>query len=493
MIQARVGEVSLRIHRLVGLAIAGVLTCATLSYGQSTRSASAERRPNIVLIVADDLGWNSVGYRGRWVETPHIDRIAQRGVSLERFYVSPMCSPTRAGLMTGRYPMRFGMARSVVRPWLRYGLPPEERTLPEMLVEAGYRHRGIFGKWHLGHLSPQWHPLAQGFTEFEGLYNGAADYWTRNRDGEIDWHINHAPTEKKGYTTDLIADAAVGFIRRHAAEGPFFCYVPFTAPHDPLQAPDAYLARYARPGDSPANGRRSDLQTLAAMVTCMDDGIGRIMKVLEETGTADNTLVWFMSDNGGLRRFRPANRPLRDGKLTVYEGGVRVPGAVWWPGMIEGGRKVTEPVMNLDILPTLLHAARQDRRNNKPLDGVDVLDLLAGRAQTVPGRDLYFFTGQSGLEKEQIALISNGWKLVVSGPDIRRPGGFRTSEHRVELFHLAEDPNEEKDLSAGEPERVAELGRKLVSFRGSEPAASMPPENAPPLGFKPPRHWRNGE
>lgn len=481
-----------RVVGVVSVAVAAVLACATFAHGQATSSSPANRRPNIVLIVADDQGFNSVGYRGGWVQTPQIDRIAQQGVSLERLYVSPMCSPTRAGLMTGRYPMRFGMARSVVRPWARFGLPPEERTLPEQLAEAGYRHRGIFGKWHLGHLASQWHPLTQGFTEFEGAYNGAVDYWTRERNGELDWHVNYTPTERKGYTTDVIADAAVRFIRGRAAEGPFFCYVPFTAPHEPLQAPEAYLARYARFDDNPADGRPSELQTLAAMITCMDDGIGRIMKALDETGVAGNTIVWFISDNGGLKRFAEANRPLRDGKLTVYEGGVRVPGAVWWPGVIEGGRKVAEPIMNLDILPTLLRAAHLDARSDRPIDGVDVLDVLTGRAKSLPPRDMYFFTGQSGLEREQIAIISaDGWKLVVSGPDVRRPEGFQTPRHRVELFQLSEDPGEEKDLSAAQAGRVAELGRKLVAFRASEPAASMPPRNEPPRGFRPPRQWRN--
>ena len=459
----------------------------------------AQRPPNIVLIVADDLGWNSVGYHGGWIDTPHIDRLAQQGVSLERFYVSPMCSPTRVGLMTGRYPMRLGMARTVVRPWIRRGLPPEEVTLPEALAQAGYRHRGAFGKWHLGHLAPQWHPMAQGFTAFEGLYNGAADYWTRNRDGEIDWQVNDVPTPKPGYTTDLITEAAVGFIRDHAGQEPFFCYVPFSAPHDPLQAPPEMLARYAALDDNPADGRPSDLQALAAMVTRMDAGIGRILQALEQAKAADNTLVWFMSDNGGINRLKGVNRPLRDGKLTVYEGGVCVPSAVWWPGFIEGGRKITQPVINLDILPTLVRVSGREPLSDLKLDGVDVLDVLARRGADVPpasgglaARDLYFFTGQSGLDDEQIAVSdADGWKLVVIGPDIRRPEGFKSPKHRVELFNLSADPGEQKDLAADQTAKVAELGHKLVAFRASEPADSMAPSNRPPQGLKPPPGWKN--
>jgi arylsulfatase B len=455
----------------------------------------AEGAPNVVLIVADDLGWNMVGHHGGFVETPNIDRIARSGVELERFYVSPMCSPTRAGLLTGRYPMRFGMARSVVRPWIRHGLPAEERTLPEALAEAGYAHRGVFGKWHLGHLAPQWHPLSQGFTEFEGCYNGAVDYFTQDRDGQTDWHSGWEDVRKDGYTTDLIAAAAAGFVSRRAKEGPFFCYVAFTAPHEPLQAPEKHLAKYAKLDDEPGDGRPSRKQTVAAMTACMDEGIGRVLKAVEDAGVSRQTLVWFMSDNGGIASIAGSNTPLRAAKLTVYEGGVRVPAAVWWPGVIEGGRKVATPVINVDVMPTLLAASGvKQAEAAKAMDGQNVLDVLAGNpaAQALRSRDLYFFDGQSGPETEQLAVISGeGWKLVISGPDVRREGAYATPRHRVELFHLAEDPLEKSDLAAKEPDRVTALARKLVEFRDSEPAESMPPVNRKPRGFEPPANWRN--
>ena len=275
------------------------------------------------------------------------------------------------------------------------------------------------------------------------------------------------------------------FIREHTTKQPFFCYVPFTAPHKPLQVPETYLARYAGLEDKPADGKPSKLQTLAAMITCMDDGIGRILHALEQTGTRQNTLIWFISDNGGVKRFPGVNHPLRKGKLTVYEGGVRVPGVVFWPGVIEGGRKVTEPVSNIDILPTLLHVARVGKMPRNPIDGIDILDVLTGRGEKLPPRDLYCFNGQAGIEKEQAAIISaDSWKLVVIGPDIRRPEGFHTARHHVELFHLVSDPNEERDLSAGHPDRVAELGRRLITFRSSEPADAMRPKNKRPRGWK---------
>ena len=453
--------------------------------------------PNVILIVADDLGWNAVGYHGGFVKTPNIDRIARSGVELDRFYVSPMCSPTRASLMTGRYPLRFGMGRSVVRPWAKFGLPPEERTLPEALAGAGYARRAAFGKWHLGHLAPEWHPLAQGFTEFKGCYNGAADYFTRVRDGEVDWHRGREPLDENGYTTDLIADAAASFVARQPKDAPFFCYVAFTAPHDPLQAPDKYLAPYAHLDRNAKDGKPSPKQLAAAMTACMDDGIGRIMTAVENAGVSRNTFVWLISDNGGVRRIPDTNAPLRAGKLTVYEGGVRVPSAVWWPGVLEGGRKITTPLAAVDVLPTVLGTCvpqLADMGAAGPLDGHNALDVLSGKAPAgdLASRDLYCFSGQEGPEAEQLAMIApDGWKLVIAGPDVRRAGGYQTPQHRVELFHLSEDPLERTDLAAGQPERVAALAKKLVAFRRSEPAASLPPMNRKPADFRPPPHWRN--
>jgi arylsulfatase B len=456
-----------------------------------TAHSEQTRMPNIVLIVADDLGRNGVGYHDGFVRTPHIDRIATNGVELDRFYVSPMCSPTRAGLLTGRYPMRFGMARSVVRPWARFGLPPAERTLPEALAEVGYRHRGAFGKWHLGHLEPQWHPLSQGFTHFEGCYNGAANYFTRDRDGEMDWHVDGEPTEKLGYTTDIIADAASQFIARRAKESPFLCYVAFTAPHEPLQAPRKYLKRYANLDDNRNDHKSSDKQAVAAMIACMDDGIGRILEAIKNAGIMNETIVWFISDNGGLGHIPGYNEPLRSAKLTVYEGGVRVPSAVWWPGVIEGGHKIEAPIMFIDVMPTLFGFLGKAIGEERPLDGVDVSRVLTGESATTKKRDLYFFTGQTGLQSELIAVTSpQGWKLVVKGMDVRQRG-YRTPGHTVELFNVLDDPTEAVDRSGENPEIVNELGAKLVAFRRSEPDELLAPMNRKPPGFDPPTQWRN--
>lgn len=471
---------------------------ATEAHAAVPTSATAVTRPNIVLIVADDLGWNGVGYHDGFVKTPNVDRIAREGVQLDRFYVSPMCSPTRAGLMTGRYAMSLGMGRTVVRPWARYGISPTERTLPEALQDAGYARRGAFGKWHLGHLESQWHPLSQGFTTFVGCYNGAVDYWTRDREGEIDWHVDGEPRQSKGYTTDLIADAACEFIEESAGEGPFFCYVPFTAPHDPLQAPKAYLDKYAHLDGKPNDGQPGEKQRLAALIDAMDVGIGRILASLDEAGVADDTIVWFLSDNGGIGKIRGNNAPLRGAKLTVYEGGVRVPAAIRWPGHIDGGRTVADPIMNIDVMPTLLALvdAKEVPANAKSYDGIDVSAALTaghskGRSASAPRpRDLYFYHGQDGLDSEQQAVTNpEGWKLIVRGPDLRT-GVDGGGKREIELFNVFDDPSETTDHASEKPELVADLTAKLVAFRQSEPedAMQLTPQ---PRDFKPPTNWRN--
>jgi arylsulfatase B len=287
----------------------------------------------------------------------------------------------------------------------------------------------------------------------------------------------------------------VKFIRQSASGGPFFAYVAFNAPHDPLQAPEQYFKQYENLDDDPADGKLSWQQRQAAVTTALDDGIGRILKAIDEAGIAGNTLIWFVSDNGGTGRIPHNNDPLRGFKLSCYEGGVRVPGAAWWPGVIEGGRKIETPIVNVDLLPTNLRFCGGDASKAPagPLDGVDVSAVLRGESPSdaVTSRDLYFFTGQQGLDHEQIAIISDGWKLMVTGPDVRRAEGFKSPQHKIELFHLSEDPSEKTDLSAKESARVDALGAKLVAFRKSEPERSLPPINKKPPRFEPPPHWHN--
>lgn len=449
--------------------------------------------PNIVILLADDLGWNDVSYHGSAIRTPGIDRLARDGVELDRFYVCPVCSPTRAGLMTGRYPIRFGLMRTVIPPWRKFGLSADEAMLPEVLARAGYRHRGIFGKWHLGHSDIKYHPLRRGFTHFYGHYNGAIDYFTHEREGERDWHLNYESSRDEGYSTDLIAGAAARFIEKHARAGPFLCYVPFNAPHSPFQAPDKYLEQYRDLETGKTNGAlQRRRRTFAAMVTCMDDGIGRILAAIDRAGIRKNTLVWFFSDNGGARN-AGNNVPLRGDKGTVFEGGVRVPAAVRWPARLGGGRKVTAPLAYIDVLPTLMRITGVRDHRGQPLDGLDVLDVLEGKSAALE-RDLFSYIGMAGEQDEQLALMTPRWKLVVRGPSIAgdRPGDSAggAAGRRQELFRIDRDPLEREDVAGENPGTVKKLFRRLREFRSLEPPDSVLPYSRDRAGFRAPPEWK---
>ncbi|MCH2182106.1 MAG: sulfatase-like hydrolase/transferase [Mariniblastus sp.] len=443
-------------------------------------------KPNVVVILADDLGWGAVSYHSDFAETPHLDQFVAGGIELDRFYVAPMCSPTRAGLLTGRYPIRFGLARAVIPPQRNFGLPVTERMLPELLAEAGYQQRGIFGKWHLGHHDRKWHPLSRGFTQFEGHYNGAIDYFDLTREGERDWHVGFEPSPKQGYATDLITDAACRFIGQAAADdAPYFCYVPFNAPHSPFQAKPADVERYAQ-ADKPTAEEK-----LQAMIWSMDQGIGKILQAIEQSGESDNTQVWILSDNGGVGRFARNNRPLRGSKLTTFEGGTRVIASVRWPARWKGGQKVTEQKGYIDLLPTILTSAglkpQSIERPERPLDGLPLNDLLAGKAAELPEREWYSYHGQSGDQKETISIHTADWKLIVMGPDIRRHS--IGPDHQLFLFEIAQDPLEKTNVAEEHPHVVAELTGKLIAHRSLQPEASVPTFRVGKEGFQPWANW----
>jgi arylsulfatase B len=458
-----------------------------------------------VVILADDLGWAAVSYHDPQFETPHLDQLVAEGMELNRFYVAPMCSPTRAGFMTGRYPIRFGCARAVIPPQRDFGLPPAETTIAEALGGLGYRHRGVFGKWHLGHRRAKWHPLHQGFTHFHGHYNGAIDYFQLTREGERDWHVNYTPSDEQGYSTDLIAGAAADWIRASARDdGPFFCYVPFNAPHSPFQAPQAAIDRFAHLLPLPANlGKKKPRanrrgapvrQVLAAMIWQMDQGIGQILQAIEDTGESDNTMVWFFSDNGGVGNIPGNNRPLRGSKLTVFEGGIRVPACVRWPARVEPGSKSNHVMGYIDMLPTLVAAAGgdPDQASSKPLDGVNLLKLFEESDATLPAvveRPWFSYHGQAGEQREHLAVRLGGWKLKVNGPRLTKMQQLTDGTNEVQLFHLEVDLLEQNDLRSKRPDKVAELGRLLVEHRALQPAESVPPYAVGRRGFVPPKRW----
>ena len=425
-----------------------LLALVSLGCGQP---AAAESKPNILILLADDLGYADVGFNGgSRIATPNLDRLAATGVKLTNFRACPMCSPTRAGLITGRWPLRFGMMRAVVPPWSTYGLPAEEDTLPELLASEGYARRGIVGKWHLGHAEKRFLPLEHGFTRFVGCYNGAIDYFTHEREGETDWHHDRKTIVEEGYSTDLIADEAVRFIRESPADAPWLLYVPFTAPHSPQQAKQEDLRKYA-------HLKQRQRRTHAAMVDSMDQAIGRILTAVESRVDADNTLILFFSDNGGIPRSGSSNAPYRGAKLTVYEGGTRVCAAIRWPaGGLSGGTEFDGRIGYIDVLPTMLAAAAIPLPGN--LDGINVLPALRGE-QTLPERPWFSYMHQSG--KANAAVHQGDWKLVAHGDAFADEPG---SELVLELYNLAADPSETRDVSAEHPELVGQLQTLLREF-----------------------------
>ena len=446
-------------------------------------AGSAPPPPNVVILIADDLGWNAVGYHNPEVKTPNVDRLCQEGVELDEFYTSPMCSPTRAGVMTGRYPIRFGCARSVIPPWRNFGVPTNEVLLPQALGNAGYGQRGAFGKWHLGHAQRKWLPTERGFTEFVGCYNGAIDYFTFERDGEVDWHHNEESIKPNGYATTVTGDAAVKFIEQAAGDDkPFLCYVAFNAPHEPYQAPERYLTKYRQITDEKK-------RTYYAMITAMDDQVGRILQALKKTGVEQKTIVWFFSDNGGVRAIQGNNAPLKGFKLTTFDGGVRTPACVRYPGVYPPGTKLTDPTAFIDVLPTILSLANKSPESVgcQAVDGIDLNPRLSGKARALPARDLYFYSGQQGEESETIAINSRPWKLVVNGPSLA--GGSSTGRD-IRLYKLLEDPNETEELSPSHPEVIESLMTKLAGFRKLQPANGLPPYKDEQTGFVAPKDWK---
>ena len=439
-------------------------------------------RPNIILLVADDLGWKGVGFHGSHIRTPNIDRIAEEGVQLDRFYVCPICTPTRAGLMTGRYPIRFGMMRSALPPWGKHGLPPQEETIAEMLARAGYKRRGCFGKWHLGHSNIKYHPLNQGFTEFYGCYNGAINYFTHVRNGQPDWHRNYQPANESGYSTDLIAAEAARFIDQSPPEEPFFAYVPFNAPHAPYHVTQEYKNRYPQ-----LKGRE---QNYAGVVSALDDGVGKIIAALDKKGIRDNTLIWFLSDNGAAEP--PYNAPLRKGKQTVYEGGIRVPAAVHWPaGGLVGPKKIKSITGYIDVHPTLKRIVNFQPHYGLPFDGIDIYDILRGKKRE-PLRPWFFYWHQNGPD-ERLAVILGDWKLIWVGPQFLKSAKraeFREIQKHCSLFRIKDDPYEENDVSAQYPDTVKQLIEKLTAFRKLKPKDGIPQRSVGQKGFKPPKNWK---
>jgi arylsulfatase A-like enzyme len=437
-------------------------------------------RPNIVYLLADDLGYGDVGFNGgREIATPHVDRLAASGARLEQFYVQPVCSPTRAALMTGRYPMRHGLQVGVVRPWAQYGLPLDERTLAQALKQAGYA-TAIMGKWHLGHFEPAYLPTKRGFDVQYGHYNGAIDYFTHERDGGHDWHRQDRASSDEGYSTHLLTQEAVKFVNAQTSGRPFFLYVPFNAVHAPHQVPDVYKKPYA--------ALQEPRRTYAGMLAAMDEGIGRILEALDRKGLSENTLVVFSSDNGGPMPGRVTdNGTLRAGKGTLYEGGVRGAACVAWPGRIKAGTVVTQPLHMVDWYPTLLKLAGASLEQKLPVDGRDAWATIAAGQPSPHAEILINAAPMSG------ALRAGNWKLVLNGDGHEAEVALRESGRelssaapKIELFDLAADPGERRNVAEAHPEKVQELRARYQMLADK----MIPPKIKPrDPNFKTPKVW----
>lgn len=440
-----------------------------------------QTKPNIVYILADDLGYADVGFTGGTdIKTPQLDALAAAGARLTQFYAQPVCSPTRAALLSGRYPMRHGLQVGVVRPWAQYGLPLGERTLPQALKEAGYE-TALVGKWHLGHFERAYLPTRRGFDHQYGHYNGQIDYFTHVRDGGFDWHRDDRASHDEGYSTHLIAREAVRLIREIGGRKPLFLDVSFNAVHAPLMVPDRYKQPYAHL-DEPR-------RTYAGMVAAMDEAVGQIVAALEEKGLRENTLIVFSSDNGGPQPGRvTSNGRFRAGKTTLYEGGVRVAAFATWKGRIRPGSVVSAPLHVVDWYPTLLKLAGVGGTPPLPLDGRDAWPAIASGKPSPHDEILLNATPRTG------AIRVGDWKLVINGnynevPDIEN-GRARTTQPIVELFNLADDPYEEHDLAGAQPEKLKALRARYDALAAQAVAPSIRPRAA---DFQVPKVWGERE
>ena len=428
--------------------------------------AAAQMRPNILLIVTDDVGYGDIGsYGAPDIKTPNIDRLAREGTRFSDFYAAPTCSPTRASLISGRYYQRFRIERPLPGPAPAgdQGLRPTGRSLPALLKTAGYA-TGLIGKWHLGY-KPELSPNAHGFDYFYGFKSGFIDYWQHtNGAGDHDFFENDQPAHPSGYSTDLFTDRAIKFIDEHAA-GPFFLEVALNAAHWPFQLPDhpsvaPNNGRFVQPMDENTSSRGDYVKVLERA----DQGIGRLMATLAARGLDRNTLVVFMNDNGG--EWLSRNAPLFHRKDSVWEGGVRVPSIWRWPGRIPAGKTSPQVGSVMDVTATLLAAGGATVPAEAKLEGIDLLPILEGKAAPVE-RTLFFRNIVGG--RTQRAVRKGNWKVLVDGPN-------------TFVFDLSKDVGERNDLASTRTDIARALRPLMTAWEkdvDDEATATMGPAAAP--------------
>lgn len=438
------------LRRVTTLATSAVVILVAHTVPMQRVKADHASRPNIVFILADDLGWADIGYHDSDIHTPHLDALASNGVRLHRHSVCPTCSPTRVALLSGRFPSRFGVLNPLGATTKMRG---DDALLTQGLRALGYRTH-ISGKWHLGE-TPEHRPLQYGFNTSYGYLRGQIDPYThRYKFGDhVTWHRNDEFIDEPGHVTDLITDEAIRVIE--SADGPFFLYVAHHSPHYPLNEPPQWITPYEKSIDDV--WRRH----FAAAVTHLDDGVRQIVEALDRAGQRSNTLIVFSSDNGGQQSWSkpekeyngryPAhttlgnNQPLRGWKTDLYEGGIRVPAFVNWPGHVPAGVVFDRPTHVVDWLPTLIRAAGGDPADHPTAEGIDLWDAVRGQTDELPSRVMYWKTPSAS------AVRQGDWKLI-----------HHRSGDRNELFDLNADPLEQTDLAGQQPERVRELTALLA-------------------------------
>lgn len=450
-----------------------ILSSALIAPSTLLFSQNKKDKMNIVIILVDDMGWGDVGFHGSSIKTPHLDELAKDGIVMNRFYTAPVSSPTRAGLMTGRYPNRFGIRETVIPPWRDFGLDVKEETMADMLGKANYANRAIIGKWHLGHSRKEYYPLERGFTYFYGHLNGAIDYFTHEREGQLDWHKNWESCYDKGYSTNLITREAVNCINEYAKQdAPFFLYVAYNAPHTPLQAEEEDIAIYTDNLDALPKKRQKQV-TYAAMVTCMDRGVGAIRKALKDNNIENNTLFLFFSDNGGDGG-GSTNAPLRGTKFTEWDGGVRVPAIINYPDKFKGGWQLDQVVGFVDIMPTIRRMLNIKGSPNRPFDGIDISALLTGKKKEIK-RDFYLGCG---------AIVNNDYKFILPGKN----SSVKINE--AFLNYYPNDPYEKENAISVHKKEADRLQKIVEKYDAIEPPFKVLPYSQGKEGFKAPFEWK---
>lgn len=432
----------------------------------SSPLCAGDRKPNIVILYSDDQGYGDVScYGAEDIQTPHIDALAASGTRFTSWYSNaPICSPSRAALLTGRYPRRGGVPSNVPAGYNAQGLKPSEITIAELLKQNGY-HTGMSGKWHQGG-APECRPPAQGFDESFGFYNGCIDYYSHifywGLGGGVPpmhdlWRNGEEIWENGQYIHDLITREAVRFIRKHREE-PFFLYVPFNAPHYPMHAPPEYWERVSHIQDP---HRRIQ----AAMVSVLDDSIGAVIAEIQRSGLSENTLVFFISDNGPSTEERNllddsrvtyhggSAGEYRGHKFDLFEGGIRVPAIARWPGVIPAGRVVDEVAATMDVFPTIAEFTGAELPKDRVIDGKSLVSLVT--QNTGSPHDAIFWEND-----KQRAVRQGEWKLILNPPQEKGQG----SADRELLFNLKDDPGEKHNRIGQKPELANELKTKIEAW-----------------------------